>query len=83
MRKTTEESTEKGTRTTRMTRTIPATPLSATVKALQTGTPMRPRGRTAMRAATAKTEEKRLRCMREMMENCMRGRRKVCMRMRR
>lgn len=76
-------SMERGTPTTKMTPTTPATPQSATAKALQTGTPMRPRGHTAMRAATAKMEGRRQLCMRRMMEDCMREKRKASTRMKR
>lgn len=76
------ESMAKETLMMRMTPTIPATPLSATVKALQTGIQMR-RIHTVMRVATAKMEEKMLLYMRETMEDCMRERRRASMRMRR
>lgn len=75
-------SMERETLTTRTTLTTPATPRSAAVKALQTGTLMRPRGRTAMRAATAKTEERRRLCTRRT-EDCTREKRRASMRMRR
>lgn len=76
-------SMERGTLTTRMTLTTPVTPRLATVKALQTGTLMKPRGRTAMRAVTAKTEERRRLCTRRMTGDCMREKRRASTRMKR
>jgi len=76
-------SMQRGTLTMRTTLTTPATPRLAAVKALQTGTPMRPRGRTATRAATAKTEERKGLCTRRRMEDCMREKWRAFMRMRR
>lgn len=70
------------TPTTRMTPTTPATPRLATVKVLQTGTQMRPRGHTATRVTTAKMEERRRLCTRRTMEDCMKEKRKVSTKMR-
>ncbi len=82
-KKTMAVSMERGTLMTRMTPTTPATRRLATVKALQTGTLMRRRGRTAMRVATAKMGARRRPCTRRMMEDCMREKRRVSTRMRR
>lgn len=72
----------RGTPTMRMTLTTPATPQLATVKALPTGTQMRPRGHIATRPTTAKMEERKRLCTRRMMEDYMREKRRACTRMR-
>lgn len=66
------ESTARGTLTMRMTRTIPAIPPLATVKAHQTGILMRPRVCTVMKGVTSKMEVRRWLCTRKMTGDCMR-----------